>query len=40
LGKAIFRRLFKGRAKPTDRAHRPMKELPDEMEIVPPEHKE
>ncbi len=42
LGKAIFRRLFKGRAKPpTERAHRPMKALPDEMEIVvPPETKE
>ncbi len=40
LGKAIFRRLFKGKTKKEDRAHRPMKELPNEMEIVPPEPKE
>lgn len=42
LGKAILRRLFRGKrnAPPADRAHRPMKALPDEMEIIPPEHKE
>lgn len=41
LGKAIVRRLFKGKSKKSDdRAHRPMKEIPDEMEIFPPERKE
>ena len=43
LGKAILRRIFKGKKNKSsapDRAHQSMKQLPDEMEILPPEHKE
>ena len=38
LGKAILRRLFRSKsaAKSADRPHRPMKELPNEMEVIPP----
>jgi gas vesicle protein len=40
LGKAILRRLFKGKKKVEERDHRTMKELPNEMEILPPERQD
>lgn len=40
LGKAILRRIFKGKKKEESRDHRTMKELPNEMEIIPPSRSE
>lgn len=37
LGKAILRRLFRGKKTKENPVHRPMKALPNEMEVLPPE---